>query len=257
MKHGSPSVEKRTATVHDVGDVASMPSLAASSSDTSPEERQEENLPKKGDANGRKNGSSDSDALLLAAVAMTDFAKSAGAPGNKVCPGDNNKVDSMAQNIDRLPASAPVVSATAGACKALRPSPKRKSSDRSEMEDTRHVVEKCIEAHAASDQENQSTVEIGFETSTQTPSSQFDDFGNSPLDPREMKRTRLGSVRKKMIWESGDSGPEASPEVSTKENDVTVHETPDQKAAGIDKLTPVSARCIDFRRMNVNENKEA
>lgn len=246
LKHGSPTVEKRVTSIHDTADVVSVPSLvAAASSDTSPGDRTIETTlkpaaePKKEGQNGYAVNS-----LLMAAMAMTEFqSQSAEKASSSSNPVKTEEVDVSLEN--QKPAAR----------KSLRPSPKRKSSERDGPEGTLgDLVEK--------DSQTQYTAVSG--DSASGGHEKVDDSASSPLDPRELKRTRLGSVRKKMHWEKGNEGEQNSSPTSTKENNSTLQETPDQKASTpsttADKLavcTPVSARIIDFRRMNVNEKKES
>jgi hypothetical protein len=79
---------------------------------------------------------------------------------------------------------------------------------------------------------------------------------DTPSQHPKVKRSRIGSLKKgpRNLGEemSDDKPPAAQPYTYAN----YVAETPDQKTGGGTKdLTPVSARCIDFRRMNVNEQR--
>lgn len=224
LKHGSPSTEKRVKTT-DPGDMGSMPSLAASSSDTSPGEKLEEAAPHKTPMQNQEEGNS-VDTLLMAAYAMTEF-QSQKAPSHP--PPETSPKDAV-------PADANPNDNETSSCKVLfRPSPKRKSSDSRAPDAAQNEVEASIDEYEA-------TVEAAR---------------SGPLDPRDMKRTRLGSARRRAGQEDGKTERlEASPDNNANRgNDPAsiMHETPDHKAMVSDKLTPVSARCIDFKRMHVNE----
>ena len=226
--------------MQDIADAASMPSLAAASSDTSPGDRTVETAkpvepPKE---NGESNGSA-VNSLLMAAMAMTEF-HSQKTEGNKSSSSDLETAKGIVKESESLkPAGR----------KGLRPSPKRKPSERGSPEGTLGGV--AAKGGSEHDAETQYTAISGA-----GDADEYADIPSSPVDPRELKRTRLGSVRKKMEWEKGVGGQKSSPVASSKATKSTLHETPDQKTT-LDLLTPVSARCIDFRRMNVNEKKES
>lgn len=204
-----------------------MPSLAASSSDTSPEERHDDTT-KQGPvdpADGESSGTVNS--LLLAAMAMTEFQSR------------NTTTDDFQQS-QELPVDEQVADANEQRRKPRRPkvaraSPKRKSSDVPNRNDV-----------------SDGTVARASSPGTEKPK---DDRPASPLDPREMKRTRLGSVCKKMNWIKDEDIAKGTPGNVEAGEHPSALETPDPKAGGIDKLTPISARCIDFRRMHVDEKK--
>ena len=243
MKHGSPIAEKPVTAIQDAGDVASMPSLAAASSDTSPGDKTVETSkpvePQKEGSNGNAVNS-----LLMAAMAMTEFQSQKA----------ENKSSTSNPVVQTEEANKKTENLKPAARKGLRPSPKRKSSERDGPEGTLGDLVDKVSGTTANDSQTQYTAVSGDGASGE---AEEDDFADSPLDPRELKRTRLGSVKKKMNWEKGGDGQNSSPAgMSSKENDSSLHETPDQKTT-LDKLTPVSARCIDFRRMNVNEKKES
>ena len=242
MKHASPTAEKKRVTaIQDTADVACIPSLAAASSDTSPGDRTVETAkpvepPKESE---EPNGSA-VNSLLMAAMAMTEFQSQKAEENNSSSGAQEKKagVDAAAENLK--PAAR----------KGLRPSPKRKSSERGSPEGT--LGDFAEKSGIKQDSEPQYTAISGEGDAGEFADG---DVPSSPLDPRDLKRTRLGSVRKKMEWEKGSGGQNSSPGASSKENNSTLHETPDQKTT-LDILTPVSARCIDFRRMNVNEKKK-
>lgn len=237
LKHTSPNAEKRVTAIQDTSDVVGIPSLAAASSDTSPGDRTVETAkPVEPPKQSEEPNSSAVNSLLMAAMAMTEFQsqKSDASPGTQE---KTNGVDTTAENLK--PAAR----------KGLRPSPKRKSSERGSPEGS--LGDFAEKSDKKQDFQPQYTAISGEGDAGEYAE---DDIPSSPLDPRELKRTRLGSVRKKMEWEKG-GGKNSSPGASSKENNSTLHETPDQKTT-LDILTPVSARCIDFRRMNVNEKKK-
>lgn len=216
-----------------------MPSLAASSSDTSPEERVEEATRTTSSQAEGQNGNAVS-SLLMAAVAMTEFQSQniTSAPPSKTCQ-ETDTAESFQE--DRP-----------GVRRVFRPSPKRKSSEAAGSGVPATVpTEELANADNETDPQSQY---IATGLPGKSESSEYDEE-LSPVDPRELKRTRLGSVRKKMTWEKGPGHDEIPSGFSMKENESTLHETPDHKIVGPDKLTPVSARCIDFRRMNMDEKE--
>ncbi|CAB9515953.1 lin-54 homolog [Seminavis robusta] len=236
LKHGSPVAERPVAAMHDnSADVASMPSLAASSSDTSPDERNEDASAKQNSsaaaAEDESNGNVNS--LLLAAMAMTEFQSR-----------NNNGTDRLqTSNSDvstREMSAAPQQIAKRPSIP--RSSPKRKSSEVPEKSNV-----------------SRDSKQGGAEEESPGGQSKFTEreMAGSPLDPRELKRTRLGSVLKTMTWaETEEAGQKGTPENAAKGTNATIPETPDAKTAGTDKLTPISARCIDFKRMHVDEKKK-
>jgi hypothetical protein len=206
--------------VHDAGEVASMPSLAATSSDTSPEEKAEDSMKAPRTSSAETSGPVNS--LLIAAMAMTEFQS------RKSDKSPTHHDDSEVKNAESL------AHQDKEDRKVIRPSPKRKSSDRSEDDET--TTEVNISGEVASSDGNLKSLDASD--------------SESPLDPRELKRTRLGSVRKKMTWEQGEEGKSDSPDVLMKEKALHGQETPKPKAAGTDTLTPISARCIDFKKIH-------
>jgi hypothetical protein len=220
-------VEKTFAAVHGSGDFVSMPSLAASSSDTSPEERHDATT-KQGAvdlADGESSGTVNS--LLLAAMAMTEFQS-------------RNTTASDFQQAQEWSVDEQVADANVQLHKPRRPkvalaSPKRKSS---------HVP-------------NRNDVSDGAVARASSPGTEkpIDGRVASPLDPREIKRTRLGSVFQEIPWIKNEDITEGTPDNAEAGEHTPSLETPNPKAGGVDKLTPISARCLDFRRMHVDEKK--
>lgn len=209
----------------DPGDMGSMPSLAASSSDTSPGEKVQEAALHKTPIQNQEEGNS-VDTLLMAAYAMTEF-QSQRAPSHP--PPETSAKDAVQADPD------PNDNETSSRKVLFRPSPKRKSSDARAPDAVQSEVEASIDEYEA-------TVEVAK---------------SGPLDPRDMKRTRLGSARRRAGQEDGKTDKlQASPDnCANRGSDPAsiMQETPDHKAMVSDKLTPVSARCIDFKRMHVNE----
>ena len=225
MKHGSPTTEKRTKAV-DAGDMGSMPSLAASSSDTSPGERGDDSLAKaplhdQEDTDG--NSGVNVNTLLMAAYAMTEFQSQPRKDNaTKIPPKEDDET---------LDQKAPP-----------RQSPKRKSSEVLGPD-----VAKSEDHQAAEAAAKQFALKDDDDAKSSSPME--------PVDPREMKRTRLGSARENTNRNMDDGVNHGSPDNSgpTSDRAAFMQETPDQKTMGGDKLTPVSARCIDFKRMHMNE----
>ena len=83
----------------------------------------------------------------------------------------------------------------------------------------------------------------------------------TPSNQQKIKRSRIGSMKKPATKDLGKAAMnEDTPnrrlfgQKDTIDNDNMVMETPKTKGEGPKQdLTPVSARCIDFRKMNVNE----
>lgn len=201
-----------------------MPSLAASSSDTSPEEKAEDTARIAPTGSSRSSGPVNS--LLIAAMAMTEFQSrktSENAPPKNISSRPVEKVEASVQKDKE-------------GSKASRSSPKRKSSDRAEDVD----IPGSVGGEVAS-----------CDGKSKGQCIQDSEPGSPPLDPRELKRTRLGSVRKKMIWEKGEDENSTSPDVLMKEKPLHVQETPKQKPPPAEALTPVSARCIEIKKINL------
>ena len=242
MKHGSSPAqsEKAVTAVQDAAEV-SMPSLAAASSDTSPGDRTVETAANKAAElpKAAPNGNA-VNSLLMAAMAMTEFQSQNPGALNTV---ETNPAKAKSADIedDLKPAAREV----------FRSSPKRKQSGLDGPEGT---LGDLPGKKAGTDSQARYTAVAGDEPFVEY--KEQDDSASSLADPRELKRTRLGSVKKKMNWEKDDDGQSSPVGMSTKENSLAVQQTPDQKTT-LDNLTPVSARCIDFRRMKVNESKDS
>lgn len=197
------------------GEVASMPSLAASSSDTSPGEKAEKTSKSKEAGNG--GSSAPVNSLLIAAMAMTEF-QSRNAEKTSSDNGclDSVKTEPPAQNEIR---------------KVFRPSPKRRAEDGD--------VSCNVESGEAPPSEEGTNLD-GVQASEASTS-------RSPLDPRELKRTRLVDVQKKMTWDQCEDDKSES-----KNEFLRGQETPKQKVPAADTLTPISARCIDFKKIHLS-----
>lgn len=225
--------------MHDVGEVASMPSLAASSSDTSPEEKHDESAktakmpaPEESDSGSAVN------TLLMAAYAMTEFQAQSTTTAKSESPKDTKPAAASSFGTPKKQGRKTLI---------FRASPKRKSEETRALEgsnnhqtDTKHDSEQRED----DDSGNKSKPTVDEE----------EESAATPMDQRSLKRTRLGSARKKNNSEKSEDG---TGEPTTESSPVAMlQETPNQKPEKADKLTPVSARCIDFRRMNVNEKQQ-
>lgn len=249
LKHGSPTLEKSTAQIPHEAEVASMPSLAASSSDTSPEDQSGEPGKRAPEKECDPN-SSTVNSLLMAAMAMTEFQ-------SRNEPRASSEI--IGAGKDQLEAQQVIQNDRPEVSKVFRPSPKRKSADKL-VEDSISIVPSGSqgpgEGAPCDGISNSHCAAQVFDETTRSPGPAD---ARSPLDPRDLKRTRLGSVRKKMNWEkAGEGGKKAnSPESLLKEK-APLLETPNQKQTfSADILTPVSARCIDFKKIRLSSSSPA
>jgi hypothetical protein len=79
---------------------------------------------------------------------------------------------------------------------------------------------------------------------------------NTPAAEFKIKRSRVGSLRKRAseeTVESRDSDGEAAVHTNGTSMDMDMS-TPAKGTSAVADLTPVSARCIDFKKMHVNDS---
>jgi hypothetical protein len=126
-------------------------------------------------------------------------------------------------------------------------SPKRKASETETAEvDTpsasaeESLWKKKTNQQSPSDMENDDS-----------PKREHPEYG-TPAIEQKVKRTRLGSLRKGAPFPQG-----GSPNLATDNNASAMELATPAKVAGCSTtadLTPVSARCIDFKKMRVNDS---
>jgi hypothetical protein len=223
MKHASPPAQKQKQPRRLSGGatVASMPSLSSErtdtmSEDTSPGERKldentEVNVNKKVPPTTSEKTAVN--ALLMAAMAMTEM----GGSDDVSTPPKKDE-----QDYSTPPTKGDSLSKNSR-------TPKRKQSP--------------MDAMASAESSSPDSVEHQAQalTDKSVPDSPLrQDAGMTPSQAPQVKRTRIGSVRKTVD--------------ASNTNNKLPYTTPKQpkNGDGTTDLTPVSARCIDFRKMNVN-----
>eukprot|EP00934_Nitzschia_sp_Nitz4_P003361 Nitzschia sp. Nitz4//scaffold50_size126154//80078//82475//NITZ4_003690-RA/size126154-augustus-gene-0.7-mRNA-1//1//CDS//3329553713//3351//frame0 len=246
LKHASPMADRssfRRTPSHE-GDGGSMPSLASEESpvDTSGKRAStpaETGEPKKG---------GDVSALLMAAVAMAEMSGKASTenpdmdqtttahtpPQTKKTEEEETKFETPQRNLMRQ-----------------FQSPKRKKF---ESEPNADNSEHSSPQSATNDEAKESPSREG------TGSDNMVD--QTPSDEHKIKRSRLGSLRKKTGTIPEETTSRTVTFDATNENDDELEsmqmETPKHSGTNgrTDELTPVSARCLDFKRMSVRSTPE-
>jgi hypothetical protein len=186
-------------------------------------------------------------ALLMAAVAMTEFSVQP-----PVTPSKDMSAVSM---LVSTPPDGRKTSAAPGddyetpqknLFKQFQ-SPKRKQSD-TELDIDRGPMRS--ESGSSSSESSPSGPEDENENDD-SPKRELAEMVVTPSVAQKIKRSRIGSVRKSTNRNLGA-------EMSLSEASPMVMETPKQpKIAATTALTPVSARCIDFKRMHVKGSPES
>jgi hypothetical protein len=185
-------------------------------------------------------------ALLMAAVAMTEFSNKPHISPSK----DANYEETM---VSTPPGARPMSTVPeedyATPQKNLYTqfqSPKRKQSD-TDPEMDRGPMRSEGDSSSA---ESSPSVPENENENDDSPKRELAEMVVTPSVAQKVKRSRVGSVHK---------GPNRNlgPEMSVDEAAPMVMETPKQtKIPSSSALTPVSARCIDFKRMQVKGTPE-
>ena len=229
MKQSSPPAQKPTRRLSAGATVTSMPSLSSErtdtmSDDTSPGERKvDESVGGSGNSKVKASPTSSEktavNALLMAAMAMTEMG--GGAPNDVSTP---PKADSA--DYTTPPTKDPL---------AKNRTPKRKQSPMDAM--VQHAAGDSSSPNAAiGDTQSQASSDKSSPSNSDTTS----DGGMTPSPAPQLKRSRIGSIRKPTDTSN-----------TAKKFPFTTPKQP-KNGDGTTDLTPVSARCIDFRKMNVN-----
>ena len=246
MKHASPAAQKPHRTPSsDVGDVGSMPSLASEISPGTGKSSDESSNISIVDVGAKLHEPTSSEktavnALLMAAMAMTEMSAN---PVATTPP----KVDGVkSDNGDQYetPPKRFVDKFT---------SPKRKQSP---TDNGAKVIAGAMRKEAVSDDSSPSNIDDSDDAEDDSPKRE-PPGDVTPSVNHKVKRSRIGSTRKiprnlgdEMSKDRNDTKLAARPFAFSEE----CAETPNVKTKGkIAELTPVSARCIDFRKMHVNE----
>jgi hypothetical protein len=242
LKHASPAAAKakRTSSV-DTGEVGSMPSLASDTGEESPAERKTGDMKTVSVAGASAMPEPTSsektavNALLMAAMAMTEMSGHDTQATTPPPAAKNGPIEDDHETPQRN---------LLGAFK----SPKRKQSEAANPQD--------LSSYPA----DGPTRGGSSETSSPCPGSDEDSpkrehpGNDTPSNQQKTKRSRIGSLKKgprNLGSEMSETPMKAAPP-SHKKNDMMT--TPKTKGDGKkNELTPVSARCIDFRKMHVND----
>jgi hypothetical protein len=246
LKHASPMAEKpkRTHSV-DNGEVGSMPSLA---SEESPAERKTDDVKTisvAGASSIPEPTSSEKtavNALLMAAMAMAEMSGQSNESVSTPPAGQKMEVDPTTEENFETPQK--------NLMKKFK-SPKRKKSSESEAANPQDT---STQPNAAEYRRQGS----GHDSS---PSSNSDDESpkrehpgdDTPSNAQKVKRSRIGSLKKG----PRNLGDDLSDEMlgnrvqAVIDNSFSTPQTKGKSQNG--DLTPVSARCIDFKKMHVNE----
>ena len=238
MKHSSPAAKpSRPGGSHDVGDVASMPSLASEVSPADSKFEETKTVSAAGASKIPEPTSSEKtavNALLMAAMAMTEMGAH-----ETTAPKSDTKMPYVDRNHSKAPYETPP---KAQVSRETTNNPDRAQSTSDERtQEARPTVSPTV----ASEDED-------------SPKRDLPD--STPCNQQKVKRSRIGSHRKgprNLGEEMNDGAPpdeKMSPAhvYSNYNGGNPIVETPDSKIRGKkEEITPVSARCIDFRRMNV------
>jgi hypothetical protein len=186
-------------------------------------------------------------ALLMAAVAMTDFSVEPHVTPSKVMSAREEVYMVDTPSVDRKSTTAPEEDYETPQKNLYTQfqSPKRKQSDTDI--DRGHGSMRSDNGSSSSES---SPSGHGGDENEDSPKRELAEMVVTPSVAQKIKRSRVGSVRKATNRSLGA-------EMSVDEASPMVMETPKQaKAVASNALTPVSARCIDFKRMHVKGSPE-
>jgi hypothetical protein len=263
LKHSSPAANKsRPNSAAYNGEIASSPSLTSENSPVEPKLEEVSTVSTTGASNIPEPTSSEKaavNALLMAAMAMAEMGSSSSSLVAAVRSPQSSDVGSpeVKEPPDETYYETPIKARDLS--EKLRDS-KRQQPMASEIQKNGAQYPKLTANEArTSFSDNGSTVE----TDDDSPKRDLPDETSSGQHPK-VKRSRIGSHRKGIR----NLGEEMSSDHVNVENvsfpfnsyghdyagvDTMVETTPRAKTGKKEEITPVSARCIDFRRMNVNE----
>ena len=250
MKHASPAPKRtgarRTPTLD--GEV-SMPSLT--SSEPSPNDSQSDEAPvstaeKKRSVSEAPNTDERMavNALLMAAVAMTEFSSKPHHSPSKDFVYEESMVSTPPDIRKSSPAPEEEYKTPQKNLYTQFQSPKRKQSDAEPVLDRGPMRSEGDSSSA------ESSPSVREEEHDDSPKRELAEMLVTPSVAQKVKRSRVGSLHK---------GPNRNlgAEMSVEEAAPMVMETPKQTKAPVSSaLTPVSARCIDFKRMQVKGTPE-
>ena len=234
MKHGSPApkkVTKRAQSVETTGTAegGSIPSLGSEESPPPAEK------PKLGLQKPNSSERAAVNALLMAAMAMTEMSGQNETKAEALTPPKDNTSAPMEEDNVETPQKNLMSQFN---------SPKRKKAEI----DTTTMRSKDEKDESDDEEEDESP-------KRELPGD------NTPLsNEQKVKRSRLGSHKKfpRNLGKEMEHQKIASSVLSGLNNTGAAMTTPKQKGQVKNKdLTPVSARCIDFRKMHVNETNAA
>ena len=270
LKHASPMAEKPRRTFStDTGENGSMPSLASEESPSSgPRKTNDKKTVSVTGASSIPEPTSSEktavNALLMAARAMASMSGGTEAAATTTTeppeeekieaastPPSNNHTKSTEENDEFVTPQKNLL----GAFK----SPKRKQQD-SEGDDAANPQDTTTAQAYSSEYRRQSN---GEDSSPSTTSADGDDDSpkrehpgdETPSNVQKIKRSRIGSLKKGPPRNLGNDmeGGATTTSSSTTAMDIS-YNTPQTKGKlQNNDLTPVSARCIDFKKMHVNE----
>ncbi len=250
LKHGSPAPDKSSTvprrTPSQEGDVGSMPSLGSEESPRDSSKGADEtftfqpNTAEKTAVN----------ALLMAAFAMTEMSGHS-APLESFQPLVSTPPDPRTTMIPEQDEEFQEEECKTPQKNLLRQfqSPKRKQAEASpHQQETPKACGKLRSEYNGESSTESSPSGTGEDSSEDSPKRDLTDITDlTPSVQQKIKRSRIGSVRK-------------GPSRNLGQELVLGHPSPMQmetpkhaKAPASNDLTPVSARCIDFKRMHVGK----
>jgi hypothetical protein len=236
LKHASPPVQKpKRASIAESADVGSMQSLTSEES-SSPSESKNNNGSKQQAPKLETATSSEKtavNALLMAAMAMTEMSNK----NDAATPPAQKKEDTAAAATEEDEVETPQKNLL-----HKFNSPKRKVADR----------DSAVEKMAVDRETDSSPSEASDDDS---PKREYPGDNTPISNQQKVKRSRLGS-HKKFPRNLGNEMEHQKLATSILDglNSADVTTTPKTKGQlNKNDLTPVSARCIDFRKMRVNE----
>eukprot|EP00531_Pseudo-nitzschia_arenysensis_P005921 CAMPEP_0116151352 /NCGR_PEP_ID=MMETSP0329-20121206/20047_1 /TAXON_ID=697910 /ORGANISM="Pseudo-nitzschia arenysensis, Strain B593" /LENGTH=890 /DNA_ID=CAMNT_0003647951 /DNA_START=314 /DNA_END=2986 /DNA_ORIENTATION=+ len=294
MKHGSAEKPKRIIS-RAPSEAGSMPSLASSSEDSPISKARTKSLT----MNGARTMAAPStaeraavdalkssektavNALLMAAMAMTEMAGDTGATPNR-----ENRQDASTKNgttlVSSTAAASPLNNRESNNGNSNSPeatnrsvdfetpqrnllkkfmSPKRKVSDRNAEEESDILTSSYDEASKLPSRNLASAYrekKDDYDDDEDSPKREHPGDGTPSL-LQKVKRSRLGSLKKgaRLLERENSNGDQSLLEGTSSGAIPMEMSTPAKATGGVNMadLTPVSARCIDFKKMHVNDSR--
>ena len=182
-------------------------------------------------------------ALLMAAMAMTEMSNQQNGQ-NVTSQQTATPEKSQNSKIKKSPDSSPFETPQKNLLGCFT-SPKRKQLNDTSTSDRRPSL-KDDAVGPMSRNDSSESPEGGSDE--ESPKRELP-FADTPRNQQKVKRSRLGSVRKEVRDLSSELVNETKPRMNG--YNLTTPNTKGDRPTN--ELTPVSARCIDFRKMRVNE----